>query len=196
MSSSFNSHKPVGYGKKSTLESLSDVGSSMVNRTANGMKDMGMSMFDQLLGKYEAEKQKKQERQEIKRPKPEKKAPVEIFNFKQEQDNKTIERLLNEVKQEMKMLEKADKSFMNEVKDVEKLTITTSREQTGLYNIRFLEVVIKMIRMLRVKVSESRSWLHTYNAKRARGSAYASRKAKSGTSYSQSQELTMGHPSM
>ncbi len=196
MSSSFNSHKPVGYGKKSTLESLSDMGSSMVNKTANGMKDMGLSMFDQLLGKYEAERQEKQKSPEIVKPRTEKKAPVEIFNFKQEQDNRTIEKLLNEVKQEMKMLEKADKSFMNEVKDIQKITITTSSEQTGLYYIRFLEVVIKIIQMLRGKVSESRSWLHTYNAKRARGSAYASRKAKSGTSYSQSQELTMGHPSM
>ena len=94
------------------------------------------------------------------------------------------------IKREIDFLKKDNSGLMNEVKDVEKLTLNSLPEKPGIYHIRFLEIVLNLVRHLRAKVGESRTWMEALvSKKKKRGSLFAARSKKSGTQYSLSQEL-------
>ena len=102
-----------------------------------------------------------------------------------------VKKLVEQIREEIKLLKKADKTFLNQVKDVEKITIGSLPEKPGIYHVRFLETVLEMLRALRLKVGESKTWLDALKSKKAkRGSAFLVRSKKKGTQYSLSQELS------
>ncbi|MEK7177564.1 MAG: DUF5660 family protein, partial [Patescibacteria group bacterium] len=104
---------------------------------------------------------------------------------------KQIAELTQAIKKEIDMIKEADASLINDVRDVENLTINGLPEKVGIYHIRFLELVLNILRTLRAKVGESRTWMSALMSKKAkRGSAFAVRSKKSGTQYSMSQELS------
>lgn len=191
--------QPKAVQKKNTLETLQDLGSGMVKKTASQFGDIGSGMLDQLLGNYdsweEGEKKntpppaKEQEQQ-----KPKDKQEGNVFNFKDRYEKEIVQneikQLLEQIRQEIRMIKNADKSLLHEVKDIEKLSLESMPEKTGIYYVRFLEFVLNILRSVRAKVNESRTWLEAMQSKRKkRGSAFASLSKKKGTQYSLSQEL-------
>ncbi len=177
---------------KNPLETLKNAGGDFSRETAASLPDSGTGIFDQLMGmdnrsgaetiknKYESRPRKSGNR-EIKT----------IFSFQQEQETRTIRSLVEQLKQEVKLLKQADSSFIQEVKDIEKLTIDSLPEKPGIYHVRFLELLISIIRTLRAKISESRTWLMAFQSKKKkRGSAFAVMSKKKGTQFSLSQELS------
>jgi hypothetical protein len=112
-----------------------------------------------------------------------------LYDFQSEQEKRTIKELLSKIHEEIKALKNANTALAQEVKDVENLTLSSAAEKPGIYHIRFLELVLSFIQTLRMKISESGSWLEAMNSKKAkRGSAFAVRSKKSGTQYSMSEE--------
>jgi hypothetical protein len=102
-----------------------------------------------------------------------------------------MKELIKQIKQEVDAIKRADASMMSEVNDIENLTINSLPDKPGIYHVRFLEVVLKVLRTLRSKVSESGTWLQAMNSKKKqRGSAFGARSKKAGTQYSMSQELS------
>ncbi|MDO9027792.1 MAG: DUF5660 domain-containing protein, partial [Candidatus Roizmanbacteria bacterium] len=90
----------------------------------------------------------------------------------------------------IEMIKRADASLLNDIRDVEKLTINDLPEKPGIYHIRFLELVLSILRTLRAKVGESKTWLQALmSKKKKRGSLFVVRSKKQGTQYSLSQEL-------
>lgn len=193
--------KSQKYTEKNPLESLRDLGTSTVKNTANAFGKIGGGMLDQFFGgqddneddnfgnelnfKKEVEKAKaKSGKQEVK-----------VFNYQEYYENtlikKQIQELTDAIKKEIEMIKKADTSLLNDVRDIEKITINGLPEKPGIYHIRFLELVLNMLRTLRAKVGESKTWLQALTSKKQkRGSAFAARSKKSGTQYSMSQELS------
>jgi hypothetical protein len=117
-----------------------------------------------------------------------------LFSYNQyhEQEivRKKINELINLIKQEVVLLKKAESSLATEVKDIEKLTIEQLSDKPGVYHLRFLEIVLSLLRNIRKKVSESRTWIEALmTKKKKRGSIFAARAKKMGTQYSLSQEL-------
>jgi hypothetical protein len=64
-------------------------------------------------------------------------------------------------------------------------------EKPGIYHVRFLEIIVNVLRALRAKINESSTWMQALTSKKKkRGSLFAVRAKKKGTQYSLSQELS------
>lgn len=191
--------QPKAVQKKNPLETLQDLGSGMVKKTASQFGDIGAGMLDQLLGNYDSweEEEKKNTSSHAKEQEQQKqksKQEGNVFNFKDRYEKEIVQneikQLLEQIRQEIRMIKNADKSLLHEVKDIEKLSLESMPEQTGVYHVRFLEFVLNILRSVRAKVNESRTWLEAMQTKRKkRGSLFASLSKKKGTQYSLSQEL-------
>src|SRR3989339_1475174 len=184
---------------KNPLESLRDLGTSTAKNTADAFGKIGGGMLDQFFGgaddheddNFGPEFNFKKEESKAKAGKKE----VKIFNYQEYYETtlikKQIQELTDAIRKEIEMIKKADASLINDVKDVEKLTINNLPEKPGIYHIRFLELVLNILRTLRAKVGESKTWLQALmSKKKKRGSAFVVRSKKSGTQYSMSQELS------
>lgn len=191
--------KSQKYTEKNPLESLRDLGTSTVKNTADAFGKIGGGMLDQFFGgqdnqednNFGSEFNFKKEIAKVKAGKKE----VKIFNYQEYYENTLIKRQIAElteaIKKEVEMIKKADASLINDVRDVENLTINGLPDKVGIYHIRFLELVLNILRTLRAKVGESRTWMSALMSKKAkRGSAFAVRSKKQGTQYSMSQELS------
>jgi len=118
-----------------------------------------------------------------------------IFSYQNYYEREVVKRQIKElteqIKKEIEALKKADSSFLSEIKDVEKLTIESLPDKPGIYHVRFLEIVLRILRSLREKIGESRTWLSAMvSRKKKRGSLFMVLSKKKGTQYSLSQELT------
>jgi hypothetical protein len=184
---------------KNPLESLRELGTSTAKNTANAFGKIGGGMLDQFFGGQNDDEESnlspefnfKKEANKGKSGKQE----VKIFNYQEYYETTLIKRQIKElteaIKKEIDMIKKADASLINDVKDVENLTINGLPEKPGVYHIRFLELVLSILRTLRAKVGESKTRLQALmTKKKKRGSAFASRSKKQGTQYSMSQELS------
>ncbi len=117
-----------------------------------------------------------------------------IFNYnhyyEQELVKKQIKELSERIRQEIVLLRKASDSIQSEIKDIESITINTVSEKPGVYHIRFLEIILRILKTLREKISDSKTWLSALiTRKKKRGSLFLSLSKKKGTQYSLSQEL-------
>lgn len=181
---------------KNPLESLRELGTSTAKNTADAFGKIGGGMLDQFFGGQNEEEESnefnfKKEASKAKVGKQE----VKVFNYQEYYETtlikKQIQELTEAIKREIDMIKKADASLINDVKDVENLTINGLPEKPGVYHIRFLELVLSILRTLRAKVGESKTWLQALmTKKKKRGSAFAARSKKQGTQYSMSQELS------
>ena len=184
---------------KNPLESLRDLGTSTAKNTADAFGKIGGGMLDQFFGGNDDHENDSlgnefnfnKETSKVKTGKQE----VKIFNYQEYYEStlikKQIQELTDAIKKEIEMIKKADASLINDVKDVENLTINSIPEKVGVYHIRFLELVLNILRTIRAKVGESKTWLQALmSKKKKRGSAFVVRSKKSGTQYSMSQELS------
>lgn len=179
---------------KNPLETLRDLGTNTAKKTADVFGKMGGGMLDQFFGNYEEEDKKLDQNFPKKEEKKAEKKQSQIFNYSEYFETtlikKQIKELTEQIKKEINALKKADASLLQEVKDIEKLTINDLPEKPGIYHVRFLEIVLNILRVLRAKVGESKTWLQALvSRKKKRGSLFAVRSKKQGTQYSLSQEL-------
>ncbi|MFA6081744.1 MAG: DUF5660 family protein [Patescibacteria group bacterium] len=191
--------KSQKYTEKNPLESLRDLGTSTAKNTADAFGKIGGGMLDQFFGGTDNDENKDfgdelNFKKELDKAKG-KKQEVKVFNYQEYYENtlikKQIQELTEAIKKEIEMIKRADASLINDVKDVENLTINGLPEKPGIYHIRFLELVLNILRTLRAKVGESKTWLQALmSKKKKRGSAFAVRSKKQGTQYSMSQELS------
>jgi hypothetical protein len=188
------SSKPTNSSNKNPLETLRDLGSSTVKNTFDSVSSIGGGMLDQFFGSQEDDDSESFKPQKLEAKKKTEKKDFKLFNYTEYSETTLIKQKIAEltelIKKEIDFLKKDNSALLNEVKDVEKLTLNDLPEKPGIYHIRFLEVVLNLIRHLRAKVGESRTWLDAMTSKRKkRGSLFSARSKKSGTQYSLSQEL-------
>src|SRR3989344_6113049 len=186
---------------KNPIESLRDLGTTTAKNTADAFGKIGGGMIDQFFGGNNQNNQENDDlgsefnfSREASKSKI-KKQEVKIFNYQEYYETtlikKQIQELTEAIKKEIEMIKRADASLLNDVRDVENLTINGLPEKPGIYHIRFLELVLNILRTLRAKVGESKTWLQALmSKKKKRGSAFVVRSKKQGTQYSMSQELS------
>lgn len=182
------------------LESLRELSSSMGKNTIDTLQSMGSGMIDQLLGvtpssEEMTEEQQKKQIEQLKHDKKSLQKEANLFNYQSHHENvivrDQIQSLIEQIRQEVNYIKKADASLLGEVRDIEKFTMDTLSEKPGIYHVKFLEIVLGILRSVRMKVGESRTWMQALMSKKQkRGSAFASRSKKQGTAYSMSQELS------
>lgn len=176
--------------------SISSLGQDIARGTMNSFADIGRGIFDQFIGANESA-QKPWSPENYPNPeqfnRPRRNERITLFSFREKKEREEISQikeLLKQIKEEIKAIKKADTALMNEISDVEKLTMQTD-PKAGIYHIRFLEVVLKLLHSMRVKIGESRTWLSVLSSKKGkRGSLFAKRSKSQGTEYSMSQELS------
>lgn len=137
--------------------------------------------------------EKKADRQKEKSPLPMKKE-FSLFSYQEyyekELVKKQIKELIEQIKKEIELIKKADKSLLTQVSDIENIAVEQLPEKPGIYHIRFLEIVLRILQSLRQKIGESKTWLSAMiSRKKKRGSLFLSLSKKKGTQYSLSQEL-------
>lgn len=200
MSSQNSKSKTVHTQKDNPLESIRDFGSSMVKNTSNEFKKIGSGVFDQFFGSYDTDYDDSVENpmgawgKETKQP-AKQKQEFKLFNYTEYYEKELVKRqikeLTGEIKKEIELIKKADASLLNEVRNVEAISINALPEKPGIYHIRFLEIVLSILRTLRAKIGESKTWLQALvSKKKKRGSLFMVRSKKQGTQYSLSQELS------
>lgn len=182
--------KPRNQQQKSTLEVLDELRSSTLKNTASEFKKIGGGVLDELIGRREYPERYPREQEQ---PKPQKKE-VKLFNYAEYRENEfvtaQIKELMKQIRQEIEFFKKQEASLLNEVTDIQKLTVESMPEKVGIYHVRFLELVLSILRTLREKISDSGTWLAAMmSKKKKRGSLFAVRSKKMGTQYSLSQEL-------
>lgn len=187
--------KPNTYSNKNPLETLKDLGSSTVKNTFDSVSSIGGGMLDQFFGSSEDDDVESFKPKAPENKQKQGKKDFKLFSYTEYSETTLIKNKIAEltqlIKKEIDFLKKDNSSLLNEVKDVEKLTLNDLPEKPGIYHVRFLEVVLNVIRHLRAKVGESRTWLEAMvSKKKKRGSLFAARSKKSGTQYSLSQELS------
>lgn len=182
------------------VETLREISASMGKSTIDSLQSMGSGMLDQLLGINQpspesAEEQQKKQIEELQKEKKVLKKEANLFNYQSHHENVTvrqeIKHLLEQIRQEVQYIKNADASLMNDVRDIEKFTMDTLSEKPGIYHVKFLEIVLRILQSIRMKVGESKTWMSALmSKKKKRGSLFASRSKKQGTAYSMSQELS------
>ncbi|OGK66327.1 hypothetical protein A2313_03515 [Candidatus Roizmanbacteria bacterium RIFOXYB2_FULL_41_10] len=187
-------------GKSSILKEVKDsfesIGSDIMQDTRDSAKSMFGDLNSQLFGGHDNafnhESFQSGFTQEKKEPKRIRRTEI-VFNYleKQEQSrlNSEISNLMKEVKKEIEMLKLQDKALIN---DVSKLVVTDLPKDAGIYHLRFLEFIVKLLRSLRQKISEGRLWLQTTFDKKKQKKFRQMAKSK-GTKFSLSKELTQAN---
>lgn len=179
---------------KEVKDSFENIGADLLtnfkNTASDGFKDINSQLFDlDSFNSFDKENSESRFPKEKKEPKLIKKTEI-VFNYleKQEQQRLTSELggLMQEVKKEIEMLKVEDKSLVN---DISKLSLEQMPKNPGIYHLRFLEFIIRLLRTIRQKVSEGRLWLQTTASKRSQKTFRHLAKTK-GTKYSMSKELT------
>jgi len=188
-------HDSVELEKSSSVgDSFSSLAKDTAKHTVDSIKEIGTGLFDQLMSSESIVEQSPDYRQEVKE---QKKSAMNLergtlFSFREQEEGRQIDeikQLIEAIRREVQGIKQADASLMQEVKDIEKLTIDSMPESLGIYHLRFLEIVLKILQSLRLKIGESNTWMQALvNKKAKRGSAFAVRSKKSGTQYSLSQE--------
>jgi hypothetical protein len=194
----------VGQKRNQTYESslenpsLKGFASGMAKNTAKAFGDIGSGigkgMLDIFTGtQYSPEQSEKQQNHNEKPGNFQKKAEFKrLYDFNAEQEKRTMKELMKKIDQEIEAIKRANSALAAEVKDIEKLTITSANEKPGIYHIRFLELMLSFLQSLRSKISESSTWLQAMQSKKKkRGSLFASLSKKRGTQYSMSEEIKM-----
>src|SRR3989344_5111620 len=93
-------------------------------------------------------------------------------------------------RQEVKAIKSADSALISKVQEAEKIAIDNITENQGVYNIRFLQLIVLYLRTLKQRIGESSTWFDALKTKaKKRGSLFANLSKKKGTQYSLSQEL-------
>ena len=114
-----------------------------------------------------------------------------VEHFESKERPRELEYLHKQIVQEVKEIKAANAALMSEIRDIDNLTVENMENKDGVYYVRFLELIISILKTLRMKINESRTWLGAVNARaKKRGAAFGARAKKHGTSFSLSQELS------
>lgn len=146
------------------------------DKFGNGFEQFGKSPFGQ-------------EKKEPTRPR-----KIEmVFNYREAVEERKvmseIRELMKAVKQEIEMLKIENSGLVN---DVSKLTVEGLPSKPGIYHLRFLEFIIKILRTIRKKISDGRLWLDASFEKKNKKKFLSLAKRK-GTAFSMSKELTQAN---
>ncbi len=110
--------------------------------------------------------------------------------YERELVKKQIKELVEKIRKEIELIKKADKTLLNQVSEIEHIAVEQLPQKPGIYHVRFLEIVLRILQSLRQKIGESKTWLSAMvSRKKKRGSLFLALSKKKGTQYSLSQEL-------
>ncbi|MBI2051256.1 hypothetical protein HYT33_00680 [Candidatus Roizmanbacteria bacterium] len=181
-------------GTKKTVFQRNDTPETLKNTPVTRPGRLGSDMLDQIFGNYSPEELIERREAPAQHEQPRTQRREQLFRYQEYHEREIVREKVGEltelIRKEIKLLEKTDSSLISEVKDVEKLTVNPLPEKPGVYHVRFLEIILSLIRTIRLRIGESKTWLEALmTKKKKRGSLFVTRSKKMGTQYSLSSEL-------
>ncbi len=177
----------------SVSSGLQSVLKDSAHGTADAIADISRGMFEQLLNSSfergeSTQEQAKQEQTPTLRPE------ATLFSFRERQEEKEIDelkQLIKMIEKEVKEIKRKSNQVLQDVHDIENNVMNTHEEQPTMYIFRVLNAFLDVLRSINLNLPSSSTWMEAMQTKKSkRGSLFASRAKKQGTSYSQSQELS------
>ncbi|MBI2611842.1 hypothetical protein HYW54_03805 [Candidatus Gottesmanbacteria bacterium] len=98
-----------------------------------------------------------------------------------------IKSILDTLKRQVKLLEKSEKALVSQVT---KIQVEQLPQKPGVYYLRFFEWLISLVRQIRAKVEEGRTWLQAMSTKKKK-MGYWKMYKKHGTTFGLSHERTL-----
>lgn len=95
--------------------------------------------------------------------------------------------VLQRLKEQVTILEKSNKGL---VAEMSKVKVEQVPEKSGIYYIRFLEWLLTVVRQMRMKVEDGRTWLASFTQKKKK-MGYWKMYKKHGTTFGLSQERSL-----
>jgi len=176
-------------------DALSGVMVDTAIKTVGAVSEIATGIFEQLLMGEANEKKTTPVKPNQHIEAPQIMSEKTLFNFGEIENRRQIneiQQLIETIKKEVESIKNAGSSLVSEVADIEKITLNSMPEKLGVYHVRFLELILKILQSIKLKINESGTWLEAMRSKRAkRGSAFMANSKKKGTQYSMSQELTL-----
>ncbi|OGG26906.1 hypothetical protein A2960_02040 [Candidatus Gottesmanbacteria bacterium RIFCSPLOWO2_01_FULL_39_12b] len=115
-----------------------------------------------------------------------------IFSRRLYSENQSIQEetkvLLKQLKEQVVLLEKSEKSLSAEIS---KIKVAQMPNKSGIYYIRFFEWMLTVVKQLRMKVEEGRTWLAAFNSRKKKRIGYWNMYKKHGTTFGLSNERTL-----
>jgi hypothetical protein len=109
----------------------------------------------------------------------------EIFSFSNHHENKLIPQEIMKLKEainiEVNRLKAVNNSVADQITNIQRETLSSMPEKAGIYQVRFLETLLSMVRLLRARVSEAGTWLTAINTKKAKRGSLYKKQTKAGT---------------
>jgi hypothetical protein len=109
----------------------------------------------------------------------------EIFSFSNHHENKLIPQEIMKLKEainiEVSRLKAVNNSVADQITNIQRETLSSMPEKAGIYQVRFLETLLSMVRLLRARVSEAGTWLTAINTKKAKRGSLYKKQTKAGT---------------
>lgn len=108
-----------------------------------------------------------------------------------EQENQIqneVRMLLKQLKEQVTVLEKSEKALTSEIS---RIKVEQLPNKTGIYYLRFFEWLITIVRQLRMKVEEGRTWLEAFSKRKVKKIGYWKMYKKHGTTFGLSHERTL-----
>jgi len=187
------------------IEALKDLGSSIKKQTKDATWGTGKGMVDQILGApktpvkpesgelqpeqpFNFEDYLKSKEKQIaarERQRYGKRIQEERLVFHRKHEEAKLQ--IKAVQEELKKLADTSQELSVEIK---KATFTATVEP-GTYHENFFDRIRRLIQLARKRISESKSWLETFNQRAKKRSHYWGQVKKSGTKFMLSQERYM-----
>lgn len=179
---------------KNPIEAVKKTGP---NNSKNAIQEIGgifSGAFDQLTNNTRKEDFIRKERFEKEESrKVERKKTIFDYTVYHEESvvQQEIKRLMLSIKKEIENIKSKSNSLDAEIREIERLSLENLPSgKEGIYHVRFLEIVLRILKTLSLKLGESKTWLAAMiSRKKKRGSLFLHLTKKKGTQYSLSQEL-------
>ena len=127
-----------------------------------------------------------------KKESPHKTSETVLFSRARKEEEQKVtqeaQQILTKLKEQITILEKSEKSLVNEVA---KVKVEELPRKTGIYYIRYLEWLLTVVRQLRMKVEEGHAWLSTFSQRKKKKAGYWKMYKKHGTTFGLSHERTL-----
>lgn len=188
------------------LEKPSSIGGSITsfakdttNKIGEGFGDLGKGIFNDLIGNTPHELTPQEQYEKLQREQAEAEQPKatlergNLFNFRSIEDQRKMQEIhevIEQIRVQVDQVKKMNKDMINKIKDIENETINAKEDKASAYDLNVFKLFSSMLELYMKDLSKASNWMDTFVSKKAkRGSAFATRSKKAGTSYSMSQEL-------
>lgn len=166
--------------------------SQSLNQAANIINPV--NMLDQILGKSQSgnESHPAPQQKEIRTKRTYQEMVLFMYSERQKEvkinyEMQEVKQIVDTLKKQVKLLEKSEKALVSEVA---KISVEQMPQKPGVYYVRFFEWMISVVKQIRAKVEEGRTWLQAMSTKKKK-QGYWKMYKKHGTTFGLSQERTL-----